>query len=289
LLVQQIASLAAKASRPPVFGFANLEAALGLGAQLTRFPTGPRGIELYLKFHGPIRPEEVRRLKDLASGGISILWDPDINRDIAVIGGQQYALEENGLHDLGPAEVRFKKAGFFDTLRAKARSAQKLGETSGLSAMIILERGEGKRYPLFVGTGVLPEGLRTGDTVEAAYVSIVGERTLAGWHAPAEVFLEALSVELLHSSLNHPPLAWVNAREAIYRVLSRLEAPPAAGGKKSEAWQKAATAAVLSSLKKEIIYLDADDERYMYREIGRRAGGSTGGRTELRHGTQEGA
>jgi len=143
------------------------------------------------------------------------------------------------------------------------------------------------RYPLFVGADVLPRGLMTGDTVEVAYLSIVGERTLGGWHAPAEVFLEALTVELLHSSPNHPPLTWVSAREAIDSALSQFEKPPTGGSKKAEAWQKAATTAVLSSLRRETIYLDADDERYMYGEIGKRVGGSTSGRTELRDRAQE--
>jgi hypothetical protein len=270
-LAEEIASLASKAARPPVFGFSNLTDALWVGAQPIRFPREVRQAEFYLKFAGSISLEEMHAPRDLVSEGISIPWDHDITRNTALIGGVQYALEKDALRSLGSTRVRFSKAGFFHVARAKVAHAQRLSESSGLAAVLILEREEGRKYPLFLAAGILPHGLRSGDTVEAAYLSVVGERTLAGSPAPAEVFLEGLAVELLHSSPNHPPLAWVSAREKIDCALSDFEPPPTGGNKKTEAWRKAATAAVKSSLRKGMVYTDWDDERYMYGEIGRRA------------------
>lgn len=280
--VQEIESLVAKAARPPVFGFAGLKVALSIGAELVRTRRGVEGMQFYLRFGDRITLEEADRLAGLASEGVGILWDPDIERNLAVIGGTEYAVEMDGLRPMGPAKVRFSKAGFFDTARAKAVRAQKLEASSGFYAMLILERGERTHYPLFARREVLPPALRSGDAVNAAYLSVVGERTVSGWHAPAEVFFEALAIRVLHSSPSHPPLPWANAREAIDRVLSDFDKPPSGGGKKAEAWQRVATDAVRSALKKEMIYLDADDERYMYREIQERVAGSAWRGTGLR-------
>ena len=240
-------------------------------------------MKFYLKFANRVNLEEMHALGDLASKGISILWDPYVTRDIAVIGGVRYALEKEGLRSLGPARFSFKKAGFFDVMWAKAVRAQKLRESSGLVAMLILEREEGKTYPLFLAAGTLPHDLRSGDTVEVAYFSVVGERTLAGSPAPAEVFLEAIAVELLHSSLSHLPLTWVSAHEKIDGALSDFEPPPTGGSKKTEAWKKAAKAAVTSSIRKEMIYLEWEDERYIYGEMERRAADAAKKQTGQHH------
>ncbi|MDG7024662.1 MAG: hypothetical protein JRN45_09120 [Nitrososphaerota archaeon] len=280
---QEIASLASKAARPLVFGFVDLTSALRVGAQMLRLPGGPQGVKFYLKFANRVNLEEMHALGDLASKGISILWDPYVTRDIAVIGGVRYALEKEGLRSLGPARFSFKKAGFFDVMWAKAVRAQKLRESSGLVAMLILEREEGKTYPLFLAAGTLPHDLRSGDTVEVAYFSVVGERTLAGSPAPAEVFLEAIAVELLHSSLSHLPLTWVSAHEKIDGALSDFEPPPTGGSKKTEAWKKAAKAAVTSSIRKEMIYLEWEDERYIYGEMERRAADAAKKQTGQHH------
>lgn len=269
--VQEIASLASAAKQPSVFGFADLAEALRVGSQLVRLSGETPRAEFYLRFASPISLEETHALRDLSSEGIRILWDPDVTRNTALIGGAQYALEKGGLRSLESARVRFDKAGFFGVTRAKVARAQRLRESSGLAAVLILEREEGRKYPMFLATGVLPHDLRSGDTVEASYLSVVGERTLAGSPAPTEVFLEALTVELLHSSPSHPPLPWVSARENIDRAISDFEPPPAGGSKRMEAWKKAATVAVTSSLRKGTLYMDWDDERYMHGEIERKA------------------
>ena len=269
--VQEIASLASKAKQSSVFGFADLAEALRVGSQLVRLSGETPRTEFYLRFASRISVEETHALRDLASEGISILRDPDITRNTALIGGVQYALEKGGPRSLGSAGVRFNKAGFFGVARAKVARAQRLRESSGLAAVLILEKEEGRKYPLFLATGVLPHGLRSGDTVEASYLSVVGERTLAGSPAPTEVFLEALAVELLHSSPSHPPLPWVSAREKIDSAISDFAPPPTGGSKKTEAWKKAVTVAVTSTLRKGTLYMDWDDERYMYGEIERKA------------------
>lgn len=271
LSVQEIASLASKAARPPIFGFADLAEALRVGSQLVERQGKAQRAEFYIKFGGQVSVEEMHALKELASRGISILWDPDLTKNTALIGDAHYVLEKGGLRSLGPTRFRFSKAGFFGVERAKAVRAQRLEEAAGFAAILTLQGDKGMSYPLFLSAGTLPHGLRSGDTVEAAYLSVVGERTVAGWDAPAEVFLEALTIELLHSSPNHPPLLWVTAREAIDRILSGFEQPPTSGGRKMETWQKAATAAVTSGLRKEKIYMDTGDERYMYAEIGKKA------------------
>lgn len=282
-MAQEIASLASKSAQPMIFGFVDLKEALRMGDQITGLPSGTQGTEFYLKFANRISLGEMHALKDLASKGIGILWDPHITRNIAVIGGIQYALEKDGLRSLGSVRSSFSKAGFFDVMRAKAVRAQKLRESSGLVAMLILEREEGKNYPIFFAAGALPHGVRSGDTVEVAYLSVVGERTLAGLPAPAEVFLEAIAVELLHSSPSHPPLPWVSAHEKIDGAMSDFEPPPTDGSKKTDAWKRAAKAAVTSSVRKEMIYLDWDDERYIYGEIERRAADAARKRTEQHH------
>ncbi|MDG7016552.1 MAG: hypothetical protein JRM82_04160 [Nitrososphaerota archaeon] len=271
MLAQEIASLSSEATGPPTFAFDDLTEALHLGKELARLTGGPKKAEFYLSFNKRISLEEMHALKDLASAGISIVWDPNVTRSIALIGGIKYSLQRDGLRNLGSTGAYFSKAGFFGVMQARITRAQRLEEESGLAAVLILEREGGERLPLFVAQGMLPHGLRLRDTVEAAYLSVVGERTIEGGDAPAEVFVEALAIELLHTSPSHTPLAWVSAHEEIDRALSAFEQPPAGGSKKVEAWQKAARSAVTSALRKETIYVGAGDERYIYAEIGRRA------------------
>ena len=284
---QEIASLASKAASPPVFGFADVAGALRVGTQMIQLPGKAKRAEFYLKFGNRISSEEMHALSELASRGVSILWDPDITRNTALIDGVQYALEKSGLRSLGSASVHFGKAGFFHAERASTVRAQRLREGPGFAAILTVENDEGMSYRLFLTDGTILHGLRSGDTVEVAYLSVVGERTVAGWDAPAEVFLEALAIEPLRSSPNHPPLTWVTAPETIDRILSGLGRPPTGGGKKAEAWQKAATAAVTSGLRKEKIYVDASDERYMYAEIRRRVTEAARKLAELHHHARE--
>ena len=271
MLAQEIASLSSKVKGPPAFAFADLKEALTLGKELVRLTDGPKKAEFYISFRRRTSHDEMRALKDLASAGISVIWDPDITRSTALIGGTEYSLETDGLRDLKSKRVCFGKSGFLNFTRARAVRAQRLDRTSGLSAVLTLETGEGERLPLFVAPGIQPRGLRSGDTVEASYLSVVADRTIEGWDAPAEVFVEALTIELLHTSPGHPPLAWVSAREEVDRVLSELEQPQAGGSKNVEAWQKVTRSAVTSKLRQERIYVSSGDERYIYAEIARRA------------------
>lgn len=254
-----------------MFAFADLTEALHLGKELVRLIGGPKKAEFYLSFANRINLEEMHTLRDVASEGIGVIWDPNVRRNIALIGSTKYSLEKDGLRNLGSARACFSKVGFFNVMQARVVQAQRLQGASGLVAVLILEREEGGRLPLFVAPGMLPRALRSRDRVEAAYLSVVGERTIEGGDAPAEVFAEALAIELLRTSPAHAPLAWVSAREEIDRILSAFEHPETGGSKKMEAWQKAVKAEVISSLRKEMIYLGAGDERYLYAEIGRKA------------------
>jgi len=285
-LSHEVLSLSSKAVGTPLFAFTDLADALSLGRELVRSPGRLKRTEFYLSFSKRINLEEMSMLKELASSGISIIWDPYVTRSIALIDGIQYAIEKSRVRRMASAGAYLNKLGFFNVIRAEVVRAQRLGSSSGFSALLILEGEGGTTLPLFVPRGMLPSGLRSRDTFEVAYLSVVGDRTVEGKPSPAEVYTEALAIELYRSTSNHEPLAWVSASEEIDQILSELEQPPPGGGKKLESWQRSVRAAVTYRLRKELIYMEADDERHMHAEIGRRAD-AVRKRPELRHNTRE--
>lgn len=269
MLAKEIASLLSKARHPPVFGFSDLREALHLGTQLTQLLGGGLKAEFYINFNNRVSLEEVDTLKELTSKGVNIIWDPAITRNIVLVDGTKYVLEGHKLKCLGSSEFHFNKAGFFYIKKAKVISAQRLEERVGFEAVLTLENDDGIEYRLFVSPGILPHGMRFGDTVEVAFLTVVGGKTLAGWDAPAEVFFEALAIRLLHPSSNNPPIVWVTAREVIDHIISGLKLPPAKRNREVEAWQNMAIKQVMSKLREEKIYVDISSERYIYSEIRR--------------------
>ena len=282
----EVLSLSSKAVGTTSFAFTDLADAFSLGSELVRSPGRLKRTEFYLSFSKRINLEEMNTLKELASSGISIIWDPYVTRNVALIDGIQYALEKSRVRRMVSAGAYLNKLGFFNVKRAKVVRAQRLGNSSGFSALLILEGEEGTTLPLFVPMGMLPSGLRSRDTVEVAYLSVAGDRTVEGKPSPAEIYTEALAIELFRSTSNHEPLAWVSASEEIDQILSEFEQPPPGGGKKLESWQRSVRAAVTFSLRKELIYMEADDERHIHAEIGRRADAARK-RPELQHSTRE--
>jgi hypothetical protein len=270
LLTQEIVSLYSRAIGTPSFALADVADALCLGSELVRMPGQLKKAEFYLNFNNSINLEQMRALKELASAGISVFWDPYVTRNVAIIGGILYELEKNSVRRVDSAEARFNKLGFFNFTLAEAVRAQRLGSQSGFSAVLILEVG-GTALPLFVPEGVLPTGLMSRDTVEVAYLSVVGDMTVEGRPSPAEVYSEALAIQLFRPAPNRVPLAWVSAREEIDLILKEFGHPPQVGGKKLESWQREARDAVIGRLRKELIYMETDDERYMYAKIGKGA------------------
>lgn len=226
-------------------------------------------VELYVKFDN-WSPGGLEEWERILSKGVQVFWDPEVDRSVATIDGLHYSLEDAGATRVESKGFRFRKIGFFGILRGKLVVGQRIGGDRGFPVLIVIEQGGG-RYPVFVGRGRTPSELEAGDTLRVAYLSIVGERTFSGSSPPAEVFLEALSVERIERHREGKPLVWLSAKNAIHELLAESSMPPSKG-KKKEAWIDAARARILSSLRKRMIYIDADDERYLYAKLHERAG-----------------
>ncbi|MDE1852771.1 MAG: hypothetical protein KGI38_03365 [Thaumarchaeota archaeon] len=227
-------------------------------------------VELYVKLDD-WGSRQTGEWEKMLAKGVQVFWDPDLNRNIATIDGIRYSLEESGARCIESRGFNFRKTGFFGVILGKLESGQRLAGGRGFHFLMIIEQG-GKRYPMFVTRDRLFSHLRAGDVLRVAYLSIVGDRTFSGNSPPAEVFLEALSIEQIERHRDNKNLVWSSAKDVIDNLLAETVVQPLKREKKKDAWMEATRIKISSDLRKRMIYIDADDERYLYAKIRERAG-----------------
>jgi hypothetical protein len=257
-LTEEVISFAEKARRSIRLAFVNFETALAVATQVANTLKGVR-TELYLKFEDS-DSNSIRRLEELITKGVKIYWSPDIREDAFTIDGILYIIKKNKIVNLG-VRYRFSKAGFFRILKGKIVKGQELTDSSSFDALLVLEKEGGSRYPIFIGKKILPPNISSGDTVEIAFLSIIADRTFAGAPPPMSVFLEGLAIRLVKKSLNDLPLEWIKSRDAIDILLIGISPPK--GNVREDEWKRVSKKKIFSNLKKELIYTDLDDERYI--------------------------
>ena len=257
-MTEEVISFAEKARRSIRLAFVNFETALTVATQVANTLKGVR-TELYLKFEDS-DSDSIRRLEELIAKGVKIYWSPDIRDDAFTIDDILYRIKENKIVNLG-VRYRFSKAGFFRILQGKIVKGQELTDSSSFDSLLVLEKEGGSRYPIFIGKKILPPNKRSGDIVEIAFLSIIADRTFAGAPPPMSVFLEGLAIRLVKKSLNDVPLEWIKSQDAIDKILIDISLPK--GKIREDEWRRVSKKKILSSLKKELIYIDLDDERYI--------------------------
>lgn len=263
-LTEELSELIFKARHAIRLGLSDGLKAKQVVSVLAAAPRFQAEVEVYAKFQN----WNLGRLDEwgtILTKGAQVLWDPEVDGNMATIDGVHYSLEGIGARRVDSNGFRFRKAGFFGILEGKLASGQKLARNGGFPSLIIVEQDRG-RFPMFLGKDRLPSDLRAGDVLRIAYLSIAGDRTFSGVSPPTEVFLEAVFVERIERHRNGKPLAWTLAPKAIDDLLTGFQMPPLKSRKKG-AWLEAAKAKILSDLKKRMVYIDADDERYLYSGI----------------------
>ena len=256
-MTEEVILFAENARRSIRLAFVNYETALAVVTQVANILKGVR-IELYLKFEGSGQ-ESIWRFEELITKGVKIYWSPELGEDAFTVDGILHIIK-NKIVNLG-VRYRFSKAGFFRILKGKLVKGQQLIDCSSFEALLVLEKEGGLRYPIFISKKILPLNARSGDTVEIAFLSIIADRTLAGDPPPMSVFFEGLAIKLVKQSLNDLPLEWINSRDAINKLLNGINPPE--GNLPEDEWRRVSKKKIFSSLKKELIYIDFDDERYI--------------------------
>lgn len=236
---------------------------------LTKASKSHANVELHARSFG-VNPSRVDMWEKLLANGVQVTWDPDLDHSALSIDGICYHFEEGELRRVDAKDFRFGRAGFFGILKGRLECGQRLAGKDGFSYLLVIERDE-KRYPLFAGKDIVSSDLGTGDTLRVAYLSLAGDNTYSGRTAPTEVFLEALSVEVSKPHHNKQPMLWLTTRDEIARFLEDLPVPSFTT-KKKEAWVETTRTRIALSLKKRMLYVDADDERYLYARLRRKAG-----------------
>lgn len=262
----EFSQLVSRARHTVRIGLSDENTAIQIVSELAGLSHWQAEVELYIRFDNWKGPGQFRELEKLLAKGVQVFWNPEVERSGTMIDGVHYSLEADGARAVESRSSKFRKAGFFGVLLGELAGGQRLAGGRGFPTLIIVEQ-RGMRYPVFVGRDRLPSDLSVGDVLRVAYLSMVGDRTLSGSSPPTEVFLEALFIEQIGRRRNNKPLLWSSAKDVIDDLLAEFVVFPLKSEKKEEAWMGATRAKILSNLRKRMVYIDADDERYLYAKI----------------------
>jgi hypothetical protein len=261
-MTPKIILLIKNAKRSINIAFTSLDTALDLVHQITTIMKG-LPIELYTKFENT-SSDEIWRIEKLLERNVKVYWSPDIREDAFTLDGILHLVERDEIVNLGVMH-RFNKAGYFRIIRGKLIKGQNLSPSSSFDALLVLEKERNRKYPFFINKENLDPNISPNTEVEMAFISIIADRTLSGAPPPMSVFLECIAIKSFGQSDDGNPLEWINARDVIDGLLNEMNLSKEDTRRQDLRMQTKKK--IQSYLKKNLIYVELDDERYINKMI----------------------
>ena len=261
-MTPEIIPIIKEAKRSIDIAFTSIETALDLVYQIMKIRENVR-VELFTGFEN-ISLDEIWRLEELLERNVKVYWFPDIREDAFTLDGILHLVKSGKIVNLG-VRCRFTKAGYFRVIRGKLVRGQNLSPSSNFDALLILEKERGRKYPIFINKENLNPNIGLNTVVEMAFISIIADRTLSGAPPPMSVFLECIAIKSFDQSDDGNPLKWINARDVIDGLLNEMNLSKE--DTLSQDLRIQAKKKIQAYLKKNLIYVELDDERYINKMI----------------------
>lgn len=261
-MTPEIIPIVKDAKRSINIAFTRIEAALDLVHQIKKIREGIH-VELYTGFD-KTSPGTIWRLEELLERNVKVYWSPDIMEDAFTLDGILHLVKRDEIVNRG-VRYRFTKAGYFRVIRGKLVRGQNLSPSSSFNALLVLEKERGRRYPIFINKEDLDPNIGSNSVVKMAFISIIADRTLSGAPPPMSVFLECIAINSLDQSKNGNPLEWINAKDVIDGLLNEINLLKK--DIRSQDVRMQAKKKIQAYLKKNLIYIELDDERYLNKII----------------------
>jgi hypothetical protein len=208
--------------------------------------------------------ENIWVLKDFLEKGVRIWWDPkwDSNQSVMLIIDDKSIVQFEGSdNSILQERPEFSHLNSFNILRGEVQMVQKLHRKPPDFDFIFRVAG----YPIFLSSDRLTGIYNIGDEVEVAYlvnISGFGTRTP---YIPAEIFCEGLGIRLVKKAnvATSEPKDVHSAVESLMQdFLPRYS--DIITEERMDKWILNTWRAIREKLKKEMFFLDIDDDSFIY-------------------------